>query len=70
MKKKLKFTAWVAIISMALFFVASIVSMCTAEDTVVHEYCIMIMALDLVFTTPFWMWFMFAIDYPNEIYRN
>lgn len=70
MKKKLKFTAWVAIISMALFFVASIVAMCTAEDTMVHEYCIMIMALDLVFTTPFWMWFMFAIDDPNEIYRN
>lgn len=69
MKKKLKFATWLLIVSVALFFIASIVAMCTAEDTTVHGYCIAVMACDLVFATPLWIWGMFAIQYQDGIYR-
>lgn len=67
--KKLKFATWLLIISVALFIVASLVAMCTAEATVVHGYCIAVMTCDLVFATPLWIWGMFAMQYPDELYR-
>lgn len=67
--KKLKFATWLVIITVALFLIAGFVAMCTAEDTAVHEYCIAVMACDLVFATPLWIWGMFAIQYDGEIYR-
>lgn len=67
--KKLKFATWLVIVSVALFLIAAVVAMCTAEDTVIHGYCIAIMACDLVFATPLWMWGMFASQYEGGLYR-
>lgn len=67
--KKLKFSTWLVIVSVALFIIAGLVAMCVSEDTLVHNYCIAIMVYDLVFATPLWFWFMFAIQYDGGIYR-
>lgn len=67
--KKLKFATWLVIISVALFIIASLVAMCVSEDTLVHNYCIAIMACDLVFAFPLWFWFMIASQYEDGIYR-
>lgn len=67
--KKLKFATWLLIVSVALFFIASIVAMCTSEDAAIHGYCIAVMTCVLVFATPLWMWGMFATEYPDEFYR-
>lgn len=69
MKKKFKFTFWLVIVAVTLFFIASLVAMCASEDTIVHNYCIAVMVYDLVFATPLWMWGMFAIQYEDGIYR-
>ena len=67
--KKLKISTWLVIISLVVFLIASIIAMCTAEDTVMHNYCIAVMAYELVFATPLWVWCMFAMQYPDGIYR-
>ena len=69
MKKKLKFSTWLVIITVVMFFIASIMAMCTSENTAVHDYCIAVMTFDLVLSTPLWIWGMFAIQYENGIYR-
>lgn len=67
--KKLRFSTWLVIISAALFLIAGFVATCVSENTQVYNYCIAVMACDLVFATPLWIWFMFASESRNNIYR-